>query len=171
MAIRSRSLRASSLIFAVASWGLAGCGSGDETARYKLVPVNGTVTLNGKPLEGAEVTFTPDDSNPASTPGGDITGPEGNYKAMFRGRTGLASGKYTVKVRKIILPPGMASGGGEDEDPAMRQVATESFAAVRGTAAVVPTEVKGEFDREVTAEGGVPVDFDVKGKPKPITAN
>src|SRR5436309_6111793 len=41
----------------LAAWGLlaaAGCGG------LKVVPVSGTATLDGKPLAGFNVTFTPD---------------------------------------------------------------------------------------------------------------
>lgn len=42
---------------------LAGCGTGDETDSYRLVQVSGHVTLDGKPLEGAKVLFTPSEAN------------------------------------------------------------------------------------------------------------
>src|SRR5688500_7433391 len=82
-----------------------GCGSGgDPTSSYKLYPVKGTVTLNGKPVEGAEITFLPEATTTPNTPGGDLSGPMGNYMAMYRGRTGLATGKYKVIIKKMIVP-------------------------------------------------------------------
>src|SRR4051794_11871782 len=111
-----RSIEVLVSILALIPGALAGCGSGDETARIKLVPVSGTVTFNGKPLEGATVTFSPDSSNQDQTPGGDVTGPEGNYKAMFRGRSGLAPGKYHVLVSKTLLPGGRSKSGGDEDD-------------------------------------------------------
>jgi len=148
---------------AVVSVGLIGCGSGDETARIKLVPVSGTVTHNGKPLEGAQITFSPEADNQVATPGGDVTGPQGNYKAMFRGRFGLAPGKYKVLVSKTILPPGVQVG----DDPIMAQIAAESRGASRpGEAAV--TQLKGEFEREVPPDGAI-LDCDVKANPTPVT--
>jgi len=154
-------------VLVVISSGLVGCGSGDETDRIKLVPVSGTVTHNGKPLEGATLTFTPDQSNPEQTPGGDVTGPTGNYKAMYRGRSGLAPGKYRVLVSKTILPPGMKpSAGGEDDY--MNQVAAESVANAGGRGPSAPMEIKDDVEREVGPEGGE-VDIDVKALPKPVT--
>jgi hypothetical protein len=153
-------------ILALVTCALAGCG-GDETARIKLVPVSGTVTLNGKPLEGAEITFTPDPANAKVTPGSDTTGPEGNYKAMFRGRSGLAPGKYKVVVAKVFLPPGVRLFEGMDLH--MLEVAAQSRSGdSKEMSKTAPTQVQGEFEREVPAEGGV-VDVDVKGKPAPIS--
>jgi len=152
-------------LLAVISSGLAGCGSGDETDNFNLVPVSGTVSHNGKPLEGATLTFTPDPSNPEQTPGGDVTGPTGNYKAMYRGRTGLAAGKYQVLVSKTILPPGMTASAEEGEDDYMNQVASASAGGGKGANAV--TEIKETVEREVPAGGGT-VDIDVKALAKPV---
>src|SRR5690242_15458335 len=79
--------------------GLPGCGGGDR----KLVNVTGTVTLNGKPLGGADIVFTPDQSNKDAFVGSDVTGPEGNFKVMSNGRAGLAPGKYKVIVTKSLV--------------------------------------------------------------------
>lgn len=74
----------------------SGCGAGGPV----LYPVSGVITLNSKPLEDADVSFIPDPSNKDVTPGGDRTGPEGNYRARSNGRYGLAPGKYKVVVNK-----------------------------------------------------------------------
>jgi len=160
MSKRSTSL-AVSILSLVPVGVLIGCG-GDETARFKLVPVIGTVTLNNKPMEGAEVSFAPDTENAAPTPGSDITGPEGNYKVFFRGRAGLSPGKYKVIVTKTVLPGG-ASAAGSEED---RDMYLESFRDPRGRSRPGdkgPTEIRGEFDAEVPPGGGT-LDFDVKAK-------
>jgi hypothetical protein len=165
MSMRSTSLLVP--IMVVISSGLVGCGSGEATDRYKLVPVSGTVTHNGKPLEGANVTFTPDASNPEQTPGGDVTGPTGNYKAMYRGRSGLAAGKYQVLVSKTLLPPG-AKPSAEGEDDYMNQVAAQSAASAGGQGPNAVKEIKEVVERVVEPAGGV-VDIDVKALPKPAT--
>jgi len=77
---------------------LAGCGSSDGISG--LVPVSGIVTMDGKPLEGATISFVPEAKNEPSTPGSDMTGPGGTFKAMYRNRPGLAPGKYRVVVEK-----------------------------------------------------------------------
>lgn len=152
-------------LFAI-SCGLFGCGSGDETDSFTLVPVSGTVTHNGKPLEGATLTFTPDPSNAQQTPGGDTTGPTGNYKAMYRGRSGLAAGKYRVLVSKTILSAGM-SAAPEGGDDYMNQVASASATQGKKGANVI-MEIKDDVAREVPPGGGE-VDIDVKALPKPKT--
>src|SRR4051812_24981098 len=100
MSMRSCSSVSSTLALILGS--LVGCG-GDDLSRIKLVPVKGTVTYDGKPLAGASLTFTPDSENADSTPGSAVTGPDGNYTAMFYGREGLAPGNYTVAVAKTLL--------------------------------------------------------------------
>ena len=90
-----------SAMIAIAAALLAGPGCGGGP---KLVPVSGTITLNGKPLEDAEVSFIPFPENPdPKTPGADRTGPEGNYKPKYNGRFGLAPGKYKVLVSKTAV--------------------------------------------------------------------
>ena len=60
---------------AAAAGFLVGCGESGP----KLVPVSGTVTLNGKPLEGAAVAFQPDASLQGGLPAGE---PEPSGDAM-----------------------------------------------------------------------------------------
>lgn len=74
----------------------AGCNDGPT-----LVPVSGAVTLDGKPLEGATLSFVPLPGNPVSTAGTDATGPDGNFRMTYDGRAGLAPGKYSVAVSKM----------------------------------------------------------------------
>lgn len=144
----------------LAMLGVFGCGSDPDDA-ITLVPVQGTVTLNGRPMADATVAFLPDPSNPASTAGGDTTGPEGNYLARYRGRSGLAPGKY-----KVTITPALSSDGPSAE--ASEAFAGDPFMAAeagRAAAASKPAskteEIKGEFDAEVT-ESGSTLDFDVK---------
>ncbi|WP_169975767.1 carboxypeptidase-like regulatory domain-containing protein [Tautonia rosea] len=133
-----------------------GCGSGP-----KLVPVSGIVTLNGEPLEGAELTFVPDPGNAEMTPGGDQTGPNGNYKAMYNFRSGLAPGKYTVLISK-------KTGTGEGAENAPPEIMGDPTMAAMGgyMEETLPEKyadpLKSDFNIEVPEEGGV-FEFDVKG--------
>jgi hypothetical protein len=140
----------------------AGCGSGP-----KLVPVSGTVTLNNKPLEGAIVQFLPDPSDPAGQPAEDQTGPEGNYKAMTKGRSGVVPGKYRVVISKA---PQAAAGTTSDQfkdDPFMAQLSSRPEGPAKPGAAKDAREAKieREFSRDVPPEGGT-LDFDVKASAK-----
>src|SRR5207248_798293 len=87
----------------------------------KLVPVSGVVTLDGKPLEGATVSFLPIPSNEMGQLGEDITSPSGDYTAMTKGRSGLVPGKYRVVVTKFLIDPAKIHVAFKD-DPFMAQL-------------------------------------------------
>lgn len=157
-------LRAS--IAALAAAVAPGCGSGDETDSYALVPVSGNVTLDGKALEGAKVLFTPADGNKPDTPGVDETGKEGNYKLMYRGRSGIAPGKYHVLVAKTIEPGAAAKATEEHkDDPVLAAMDKQGALVAQGTKGVpkraAPLIVNQMFEREVSTKGEV-FDFDLK---------
>lgn len=89
--------------------GLEGCGSG----RPKTVPVTGVVTLDGKPIEGANVTFYPDTGETAGAgaqqkkadgPGRPATGTtdkDGKFTLKtFEPGDGALPGKYKVAIIK-----------------------------------------------------------------------
>ena len=85
-----------------------GCGSG------KFAPVSGTVTMNGKPLAGALVIFSPIakggsiDAGPGSS---GKTNDKGEYTLTSdMGRTGALVGKHRVSVS--LMNPGI----GESDD-------------------------------------------------------
>jgi hypothetical protein len=145
--------------------GLVGCGYG---GRVKLVPVKGTVTLDGKPLAQASVSFLPNPQNANQTAGGDVTGPKGNFTAIYQGRLGLAPGKYKVLVSPGLgLPPGFKAPPGMEDDPAEARKALgldsvhprfkPRAAGVKGFEVIPPTD----FDAEVS-DGGGSYAFDVK---------
>ena len=83
---------------------LVGCARGPDGPT--LVPVSGTVTLEGKPLSGALVTFIPT----GDTRGTDVSGRtdgEGRYRlATPKGREGAPIGTYKVTVSRLLLPDG-----------------------------------------------------------------
>jgi hypothetical protein len=145
---------------------MAGCGGGGP----RLVPVSGTVTHGGKPLEGAEVTFIPDGSNPEGLPGNDVTGRSGHYRATTQGRRGLVPGKYHVTVKKITINDPSGSAGGPNQDPRMTlelELAYAHQVALKtGKKPALPSfiqTVEGSFEREVPPGGGV-IDLAVEGE-------
>ncbi|WP_406694230.1 carboxypeptidase-like regulatory domain-containing protein [Singulisphaera sp. Ch08] len=149
---------------------LAGCGDSSDT--LKLVPVSGIITMDGKPLEGATVAFLPAPDNQAGAPGLDTTGPDGNYKAMTRQRSGLAPGKYKMSVTMplLITAGAAASKLPEDirNDPMMAKMALGLDTS--------PTSKKKnaapsfyEKDVEVPNESTV-LDFEVKSNANPKAA-
>lgn len=70
---------------------LTGCGeSGPDVATVK-----GTVTLDGEPLEGAMVTFQPENGRPADG----TTDSQGQYELLYTaGKPGAKIGKHTVTI-------------------------------------------------------------------------
>lgn len=91
---------------------IAGCGG---EPGEKRVPVAGVVTLDGEPLEGAEINFL-HEKNPI----GMLTGPGGKYNIP----TGVVPGTYKVTVSKQEgleeVPEGVAVApmpGGTKDNP------------------------------------------------------
>ncbi|MCA9050747.1 MAG: hypothetical protein KDA89_18540 [Planctomycetaceae bacterium] len=76
---------------------LTGCGDG----RPALVPVTGTVTLNGDPVEGAQVGFEPQDMGDYSRPSIAVTDQQGQFTVGTYGISdGMPVGMYKVSVFK-----------------------------------------------------------------------
>jgi hypothetical protein len=76
----------------------SGCGGAD-----KPVPVEGIVLLDGKPVDGATVTFVPDGGR--GRPASGITDSEGHFQLTTQDQDGAVPGNYRVVVRKT---PGLA---------------------------------------------------------------
>jgi len=82
-----------------------------------VLPVNGIVTMDDKPLDEATVTFHPEEQGIAS--GTARTGSDGKFVIKgVKGANGLAPGKYKVTVSKMKLP----GGGGPDDPPPVAAV-------------------------------------------------
>lgn len=77
---------------------LGQCGCGRE---HVLQPVDGIVTLDGKPVADAAVLFLPilSDGPPAHA----TTDSEGRFRLTTSNRSGASAGKYRVAVSKIEL--------------------------------------------------------------------
>lgn len=84
----------------VISCGMVGCSKGPK---LPTVSVSGTVSYQGKPLEGAQIGFVPPSSDGKSANG--VTDAQGNFTLQtYLGGTSQASGAmpgdYTVVIRK-----------------------------------------------------------------------
>jgi len=87
--------RLSAIVLIVFAVFAAGCNDG----KPKSYRVEGTVTLNGTPVEGAAVAFVPDDSTGSSA--GGKTDASGKYTLMTSfGTEGAAAGTYSVVISK-----------------------------------------------------------------------
>src|SRR5262245_16978190 len=74
---------------------LTGCSNSSRPPTY---PVTGTVTLQGKPVAGAAITFVPTGEGDAASA---ITDSEGKYAlTTWEARDGARPGEYRVKVSK-----------------------------------------------------------------------
>jgi hypothetical protein len=89
----------------VGAIGLAGCGSG-------LVPAEGIVLLDGRPVAGATITFMPQgEGRPASA----RSGADGRFAASLPGAApGLPAGDYRVVVM-LLKQEVLGAGGGDAE--------------------------------------------------------
>jgi hypothetical protein len=153
---------------------IAGCaGGGGEEDSYALVPVEGKLTLDGRPLEGATITFNASQGNNPPTNGGDITGADGSFSAKYRNRPGLAPGSYKITVHqpRAALP---GKPPPPDLDPYMMTLAIESGSkrkVGRKPAAADQPWPYSEIDRtplshQVSPKGDVDLVFDLKSSMK-----
>lgn len=104
---------------------IAGCG-GEEKELPQTVPVSGTVTYNGSPVEGALVSFqsaSVDSSGNAPKPATGTTGPEGRFElsTYVSGAdlaVGALPGEYKVIISKTETS---AAPEGQSVEDQMRQ--------------------------------------------------
>ena len=93
------SVSASKMLFCVlgaALYCLGGCGKTSDTPQ--VVPVNGTVTLDGKALADATVRFIPVD--PKANGGAGKTDAEGKYSIAHATNLGVVPGSYKVVIEQ-----------------------------------------------------------------------
>ncbi|HEY0982199.1 MULTISPECIES: carboxypeptidase-like regulatory domain-containing protein [unclassified Schlesneria] len=96
--------------------GMVGCLGGASGPQEQLVPVEGTVTFDGKPYERLMVTFMPAAGNSARQ-GVGVTDAEGQFVMHnYQNKKGLPAGNYTVVFSLWLTPDGNVPP--EDEPPA-----------------------------------------------------
>lgn len=91
-----------SMVFAsVGLLSLAGCGGGGAAGGVDVYEVSGTVTMDGGPVVGASVTFSPKEGQPAAA---GRTGNDGTFTlTTYTSGDGAAAGDYVVLVRKYAM--------------------------------------------------------------------
>lgn len=107
---------------------LVGCGGGGGP-EAKLVPVGGTLLVDGAPLDGVTVNFIPDVSIKDSRGGSGTTDATGAFTVTDtnQNRPGLPAGKYTLTYSRMRLPDGSAAPkaeAGKPIDPGIIRVET-----------------------------------------------
>jgi len=86
---------------------LSGCGG---SGRPETIPVSGTVTLDGKPVAGASVMFSPE---PSGRPATGVTDEQGRFTLKtFEAGDGALVGKHTVTVALVKTTGFMADKDG-----------------------------------------------------------
>jgi len=88
------------ILFALAAGLTAGCGD-------KLTPVNGTVTYDGTPVDGATVIFMNDSGSKTAT---GRTDDSGKFSLQFDNGPGIPAGTYKVMVTRTAMVEGQAPG-------------------------------------------------------------
>jgi hypothetical protein len=97
--IRKEMKGMASRIWIQVALGLAVLGGGAGCGRSNLVKVQGTVTLDGKPLSWATVTFNPKEGN--GRPASGLSDENGNFQLTTSSTNdGAAPGEYKVTVTK-----------------------------------------------------------------------
>ncbi len=134
---------------------LAGCGdSVPLPPKEDLVPVSGTLKINGKPAEGVRVLFTPVG---ATTGNGAYCRTDGEGKFELINNTtqepGIAAGQYTVQFSKFMKPDGMPVPEGKSPFTAGGQ---ESISPLWSSAAQA-----GMHNTVTVPPGGKSFDFEV----------
>jgi hypothetical protein len=76
---------------------LSGCGGSE-----KLIAVSGNVTLDGKPVEGATVSFVSEDGKSTYSGASDASG---NFSLQTGDKVGAVTGSYKVLVTKSPYKP------------------------------------------------------------------
>ncbi len=138
---------------------LSGCDKGPKKViPDKSVPVTGMITIEGKPLGNARVTFFPTEAPQGDGAASGYTDSAGKYelRAMFGDKmvTGAAPGRYKVSVSKMLRPDGTTVPP-ESKEPPIMSGARESIAIEYSA------WDRTEQTATVSSSGGT-FDFDVK---------
>jgi hypothetical protein len=103
-----------------------GCG-GDGLER---APILGVVTVQGSPLAGATVQFTPGNGTPGEGALG-VADAEGKFEVISsrRGDEGIPPGEYTVRVSRFAEPDGtpVPPEGTQADHPFARETVPAPF--------------------------------------------
>lgn len=147
------SVRSFVILVAVTAFSVGGCSKPDPKLP-KLVPVSGIVTLDGKPLEGASVTFRPVGSTPGSGAFG-ACGPDGRYelKSARTQEVGTAVGEYRVTINKLSDDAPVSGDRPAATDETTIDLLPARYSSYDGT----------ELKASVPPDGGK-FDFDLKSK-------
>jgi hypothetical protein len=137
---------------------LLGCGG--RAGLPGLVPVAGTVTLNGEPVEGALISFAPTSSDSNARSASAITDKNGKFVgSTLDYNDGMQPGEYQVFITKTTGTGGEGTderggGGGESARQIINHLPLKY--ADKGTSGLtVSIPPKGDKNIELKLEGDV----------------
>ena len=144
--------------------GISGCSKGPAAPTFDLVPASGTVTLDGKPLSDASVSFVFQSAPPTGFSGsGGQTDANGKFQVMTDAKIGTIAGNFKVLVSKLTMP----DGSPVKNDPAsgmdivqlqmqgqLKENVPEKYTVVETTdqTADVTKDGKNEFELKLTSQ-------------------
>lgn len=148
------------LVCALLVLGVSGCGGGRSSDQPALVPVSGTVTLDGSPAAGVGVMFFPTGQTRGNPCYGN-TDESGRYELLAGGpdQKGAPVGEYKVTCSKYVMPDGTPFTSDGSQSPEMA-----------GAKEALPPKYSQQDTTELKAtvpEGGGTINFDLtSGKAK-----
>jgi hypothetical protein len=93
----------------IALFAALGCTGDSGTKSTEIVPAAGTVTVNGEPAQGVQVTLISNNKNEMNAFG--ISDAEGNFSCQQGpDRPGVPPGIYRVICTQLLLPDGSPLG-------------------------------------------------------------
>jgi hypothetical protein len=129
---------------------LLGCGGGGGS--LDTVPISGTVTLDGTPVEGANVVFAPTSGDGSAASG--VTDRSGRYRLTTRDpNDGALAGSYLVMISKTTAGSGAATDAvkpGMSSEEATK-AAMEAFVAGGETEAEFVDELPVKYKNPATS--------------------
>ena len=141
---------------AVLTIGVSGCGGGRSADQPKLVPVSGTVKLEGQPAPGVSVMFFPTGLTRGTSYYAN-TDPSGRYELQSSdGQKGAPVGEYKVTCSKYVMPDGSLFKSDGTQSPEMA-----------GAKELLPPRYSDQLATELKAtvpESGGTVNLDVSSK-------
>ncbi len=149
-----RGVRVSWFLMATLLFACGGCG-GRDPSLPPLVPVEGTVTLNGTPLADANVQFHPM-GNTLGRGAAAVTNAEGRYSLIAPdGSDGAPVGEYRVVIGKLVMPDGSLFTPTDDVAPMdspARELLPEYYSMFeRSTLTATVPEGGGSVDFQLTS--------------------
>ena len=133
---------------------LAGCGSSKSTPDVELVPVEGTVKLNGSPTPDVLVNLAPTGGTKGQGAWGK-TDATGTFKLIhLSNKEGVEPGEYIISFSYFVKPDGT---------PIPPNTSPTDAGAVQGIAAPWSDVASEALNQRVTVkkDGATPLSFDV----------